>query len=121
MNTFHFQLQKRLLYQLIWRGAPYKTWSPSYSVATSTTLIIAANQMHPIGPQGVFYIPLQQHLMLLQCHKYAPLGGGVKGLVCIITLPSRYDIQLLLYPTWALHTFLASKPLSIAIGCIVIS
>eukprot|EP00965_Chrysotila_dentata_P040477 1342757-Pleurochrysis_carterae.AAC.12 len=43
--------------------APCKTWSPS-SVATGTTLTLAADRMPPTGPRGVSDIPLQQHLLM---------------------------------------------------------
>eukprot|EP00965_Chrysotila_dentata_P192315 6175102-Pleurochrysis_carterae.AAC.1 len=57
----------------------------SITVATGTTLNIAADGIHPIGSWGISHISL---------HQRRPLA------------------ELLLFPTWVLQTFLVSKPLT---------
>eukprot|EP00965_Chrysotila_dentata_P064431 2135771-Pleurochrysis_carterae.AAC.2 len=61
-------------------------------VATGTTYYIAADRIHPIGSWGISHIYILQRIPLAYLY--------------------YHGAELLSYPTWALHTFFASKLLT---------
>eukprot|EP00965_Chrysotila_dentata_P237526 6201962-Pleurochrysis_carterae.AAC.3 len=59
----------------------------SIIVAYGATLNIAADRIHPIGSWGKSHISLHQR-KLLSAPVRDPFNMGVKGLICIVIVPS---------------------------------